>query len=70
MNAEGIARRLLESAALKERVARELSGEIERAGQAVLGALRSGGKLLFFGNGGSAADAQHLAAEFVGRYVT
>ena len=28
----------------------------------------SGGKLLFFGNGGSAADAQHLAAEFVGRF--
>src|ERR1043165_4487801 len=31
--------------------------------------LVSGGKLLFFGNGGSAADAQHLAAEFVGRFV-
>jgi D-sedoheptulose 7-phosphate isomerase len=29
---------------------------------------RGGGKLLFFGNGGSAADAQHLAAEFVGRF--
>ena len=31
--------------------------------------LRAGGKLLFFGNGGSAADAQHLATEFVVRYV-
>lgn len=31
-------------------------------------ALREGGKLLFFGNGGSAADAQHLATEFVVRY--
>ena len=31
--------------------------------------LHSGGKLLFFGNGGSAADAQHIAAEFVGRFV-
>jgi D-sedoheptulose 7-phosphate isomerase len=31
--------------------------------------LRSGGKILFFGNGGSAADAQHLAAEFTGRYL-
>ncbi len=30
--------------------------------------LKSGGKLLLFGNGGSAADAQHLAAEFVGRF--
>jgi D-sedoheptulose 7-phosphate isomerase len=69
MNSADIARRLLESAALKERVARELSGEIERAGQAVVGGLSSGGKLIFFGNGGSAADAQHLAAELVGRYV-
>jgi D-sedoheptulose 7-phosphate isomerase len=31
--------------------------------------LRAGGKLLFFGNGGSAADAQHLAAEFVNRFL-
>ena len=31
--------------------------------------LRNDGKILFFGNGGSAADAQHLAAEFVGRYL-
>lgn len=31
--------------------------------------LRSGGKVFFFGNGGSAADAQHLAAEFTGRYL-
>ena len=34
------------------------------------GALRSGGKVLVFGNGGSAADAQHLAAEFVNRFLT
>ena len=32
-------------------------------------ALRAGGKVLAFGNGGSAADAQHLAAELVGRYL-
>ena len=32
-------------------------------------ALNDGGKLLFFGNGGSAADAQHLAAEFVNRFL-
>ena len=31
--------------------------------------LRSGGKIFFFGNGGSSADAQHLAAEFTGRYL-
>lgn len=35
----------------------------------IVSSLRSGGKVLFFGNGGSAADAQHLAAEFTGRYL-
>lgn len=39
-----------------------IAGEIEKS-------LRAGGKLLIAGNGGSAADAQHLAAEFVGRFV-
>lgn len=38
--------------------------------QRVLTSLSSGGKLLICGNGGSAADAQHIAAEFVGRYKT
>jgi D-sedoheptulose 7-phosphate isomerase len=37
--------------------------------QAIEGSLRAGGKLLIAGNGGSAADAQHLAAEFLSRYV-
>jgi D-sedoheptulose 7-phosphate isomerase len=36
--------------------------------EAIVGVLRSGHKLLLIGNGGSAADAQHIAAEFVGRY--
>ena len=35
----------------------------------IAGRLRGGGKILFFGNGGSAADAQHMAAEFVGRFI-
>jgi phosphoheptose isomerase len=35
---------------------------------AVIGALRSGNKILLVGNGGSAADAQHIAAEIIGRY--
>src|SRR6516162_4959287 len=35
----------------------------------IVKALRGGCKVLFFGNGGSAADAQHLAAEFTGRYL-
>ncbi len=39
------------------------------AAAAIVAALRAGGKLLLFGNGGSAADAQHIAAELVGRFV-
>jgi D-sedoheptulose 7-phosphate isomerase len=39
------------------------------AADALIMAYRAGRKALFFGNGGSAADAQHLAAEFVGRYL-
>jgi D-sedoheptulose 7-phosphate isomerase len=39
------------------------------AADALIQAYRSGRKALFFGNGGSAADAQHLAAEFLGRYL-
>jgi len=39
-----------------------------QAASRIVDSFRSGGKLFFFGNGGSAADAQHLAAEFTGRY--
>ncbi len=42
---------------------------LARAADAFAAALRSGRTLLFFGNGGSAADAQHLAAEFVNRFT-
>jgi D-sedoheptulose 7-phosphate isomerase len=45
------------------------SAAVETAAQALVSALRDGHTLLFFGNGGSAADAQHLAAEFVNRYA-
>ncbi|MEJ7933114.1 SIS domain-containing protein [Sphingobium sp. AN558] len=41
---------------------------VERSADALARALRGGGKLLIMGNGGSAADAQHIAAELVGRY--
>ena len=43
-------------------------GEIEAAGSLIWEALKSGNKILLCGNGGSAADAQHIAAELVGRY--
>lgn len=42
---------------------------IVRAADLLIECFRSGGKLLLFGNGGSAADAQHWAAELVGRYL-
>jgi D-sedoheptulose 7-phosphate isomerase len=45
------------------------AAQIADAAEAVLEGFRSGGKLLLFGNGGSAADAIHVAAEFVGRYL-
>ncbi len=41
---------------------------IQRIADACTEALKSGGKVMFCGNGGSAADSQHLAAEFIGRY--
>ena len=44
-------------------------GQVEAIAQAILTAFRSGKKVLWFGNGGSAADAQHLAAEFSGRFL-
>ena len=53
---------------LRNQVARDCGENIVDAAMLIARCLRGGGKLLFFGNGGSAADAQHLAAEFVGRF--
>ncbi len=47
---------------------RTLAPAVEAAGEALLGCLCAGGKILTCGNGGSAADALHLAEELVGRY--
>ena len=55
------------AAALHERVRRN-AGPTLVAAQAMADALKRGRKLLVFGNGGSAADAQHLSAELVGRF--
>src|SRR4051812_48584850 len=46
----------------------DMPGQIAALAELITDALRSGNKLLLFGNGGSAADASHLAAEFVGRF--
>lgn len=47
----------------------ELALQMKHAAAAVAGCLQRGGKVLLCGNGGSAADCQHLAAEFVGRFL-
>lgn len=58
-----------ESIAAKQQFLRDYGDALIEATQAVVHTLRAGGKILLFGNGGSAADAQHIAAEFVNRYV-
>ena len=45
-----------------------LTSQVEVAARLCIDSLNNGGKILIFGNGGSAADAQHIAAEMVGRY--
>ena len=54
---------------LTERFFAQRTAEVLKAGQAMSQSLQAGGKILVFGNGGSAADAQHLAGELVGRYL-
>jgi len=63
--AEEIRRQLAESARIKQSFSGELIGRIAQFAEKSAAALRAGGKIVFFGNGGSAADAQHLAAELV-----
>jgi D-sedoheptulose 7-phosphate isomerase len=57
-----------DSAAVKVRFGKENANRIAKVAQRMADALSKGGKILFCGNGGSAADAQHLAAEFVNRF--
>ena len=52
-----------------DRFMKESIPALAMAADALISAYRAGRKAIFFGNGGSAADAQHLAAEFVGRYL-
>src|ERR1700726_2565950 len=47
----------------------EYLSTVVKVAETMTACLRSGNKILFFGNGGSAADAQHLAAEFSGRFL-
>jgi D-sedoheptulose 7-phosphate isomerase len=63
-----ITRNFDESVATKQRVVAALVPEVARAALAMVASLKSGGKILSCGNGGSAGDAQHFAAELVGRF--
>jgi D-sedoheptulose 7-phosphate isomerase len=58
-----------ESSHLKEVFVNENLRKVVAVVEAITGALKAGNKILLFGNGGSAADAQHLAAEFVNRFM-
>src|SRR5271154_3191128 len=69
-SAEEIRRQLEESARVKQSFSDELVGRIGQFSEKSAAALRAGGKIVFFGNGGSAADALHLAAELVVRLRT
>jgi D-sedoheptulose 7-phosphate isomerase len=60
---------LRELAALALRAAEETASDLDRALDLVRETVRRGGTLFFCGNGGSAADAQHLATELVGRFM-
>lgn len=60
---------LRESADIKRQLAKEAVDDIMGAIETIHKALKSGKKVLIFGNGGSAADSQHIAAEFVNRYT-
>ena len=60
---------LRELAATAERVASELGPTMDRALEMVQSTVTRGGTLFFCGNGGSAADAQHMATEYVVRYM-
>jgi D-sedoheptulose 7-phosphate isomerase len=69
-HADEIRRQLEESARLKQSFSDDLISRIAEFAEKSAAALRANGKLVFFGNGGSAADAQHLAAELVVRLRT
>jgi D-sedoheptulose 7-phosphate isomerase len=68
MNADDIRRIVADSVALKERFFAQEASLLLEVGGKMAESLRAGGRVLAFGNGGSAADAQHFVAELVGRF--
>jgi D-sedoheptulose 7-phosphate isomerase len=69
MTPETLSAALRESAQIKMQLAEAQAGAILEVIDAVIAALARGNTIFFFGNGGSAADSQHLAAELVGRFT-
>jgi D-sedoheptulose 7-phosphate isomerase len=65
-----IEKSLAEHAQILEHVRQQMCVEIMQAAEQIRSTLAAGGKILLCGNGGSAADAQHFAAELVGRFET
>jgi D-sedoheptulose 7-phosphate isomerase len=59
----------VEHRAVAEATQRALKAEFVRLLAQAIATIRNGGKIMFFGNGGSASDAQHFAAELVGRFL-
>jgi len=66
-----VSRSIQASIAVKELLlsSSEVVSDVAKVSELLVDALQQGNKLFFFGNGGSAADAQHIAAEFVGRFA-
>ena len=69
MDEHGVRAIAAECAAIQQRFFSENAPLLVEVGRRMAESLRSGGKVLAFGNGGSAADAQHFAAELVGRFT-
>jgi D-sedoheptulose 7-phosphate isomerase len=69
MDEQAIRFLVAESVALKQRFFEANAGLLVKVGARIAECLRGGGRILAFGNGGSAADAQHLAGELVGRFL-
>ena len=68
ISADEIVRILEECIFIKQAIAKHNVSEIKHLAEIVIGAYRNGGKLILMGNGGSAADAQHIVCELVGQF--
>jgi D-sedoheptulose 7-phosphate isomerase len=66
---ERIASIVADSLEVKRRYFAEHAADVQRAARMIAGCFKAGNKLLLIGNGGSAADAQHIAGEFINRFL-